>query len=201
MDQEVRRAMGSSVKTPTRRWLLRGGLAMSVAAPTLLSLLQPGAALADHDDNHNGNQNQNDDHNHPPNTATAHLGSFSSDVVTVAQSASSGDFTSSNAGSDPLVDGRLRLNRKGTTGEGRADVVLQGAAANVSYDVFFQPFNTSKGREALGTIGPTNAEGHLAFRTPNALSGTNRVGIFVITRTGDGSGQAGKDEFVTSLGG
>jgi hypothetical protein len=188
--------MGSyrQANRPTRRWLLRGGLAMSVAAPTLVSLLQPGAALADHGDS------GNDNHNHPPNNSV-HLGSFASDVVTVGQSASSGDFSSGNPGSDPLSDGRIRLNRKGTSGEGHADVVLQGAAANVSYDVFFQPFNTGKGREALGTIGPTNADGHLAFRTPNVLSGTSRVGIFVIARSGDGSAQAGKDEFVSSLGG
>lgn len=126
---------------------------------------------------------------------------FSSDLVTVAQSGGSGDLTSGNPGSDPLSDGRVTLVRRDAGGEGRADVVLRGAAANASYDVFFLAFNQAKGREALGTVGPTNDKGHLNQRTPNAVSGSSRIGIFIITRTSDGSAQAGKDEFVSSLGG
>lgn len=186
--------MGISAKMATRRRLLRGGLAMGLAAPAVVSLLQPGAAFADDGD-------QDDDDERRPRPAPERLEAFSSDLVTVSQSASSGDFTSGNPGSDPLTDGRVTLARRRNSGEGRADVVLRGAAASASYDVFFQSLNSSKGREALGTVGPTNANGNLNQRTPTALSGTSRVGVFVIARTSDGSGQAGKDEFISSLGG
>jgi hypothetical protein len=121
-------------------------------------------------------------------------------VSTVAQTAASGDFTSSNPGTDPLRDGRLRLRRKANgTDEGRLQVELRGAAVNVSYDVFFWPVAAGKAREPLGTVGPTNRDGNLRDLTPSALSGTNRVGLFVIVRH-DGS-EAGKDEFVSSMGG
>lgn len=193
--------MGTSRKTPTRRGLLQAGLAVGAVA-----LLPAAAAYAsdDHDDDDNGRGkgNGNDNGRGPrPIPAPARFTTFSSDLVTVSQSASSGDFTSGNAGGDPLTDGRITLVRPRDGGEGRAEVVLRGAAANVSYDVFFQPFNTGKGREGLGTIGPTNGSGNLNDRAPNVLSGTNRVGMFIIARTGDGSGQAGKDEFVSSVGG
>jgi hypothetical protein len=184
------------MEASTRRRLLRAGLAISVAA----TWLQPVAALADDGDNESDEQGHH--HSPPPQQNQAvRLEAFSSDLITVAQSASSGDFTSGNAGSDPLTDGRVSLVRRNTGGEGVADVVLRGAAASASYDVFFQPFASGKGRESLGTVGPTSADGHLAVRTTTSLSGTNRVGIFVIARTGDGSAQAGKDEFVSSLGG
>jgi hypothetical protein len=187
--------MGASVTVSTRRRLLRGGLAVGVVATALAPLTQASSAFAD-----DGDQDR-DDGRRPQPAPAPRLEAFSSDLVTVAQSAGSGDFTSSNPGSDPLTDGRVTLVRRNSGGEGRADVVLRGAAASVSYDVFFQPFASSKGRESLGTVGPTNADGNLNARTPNALSGTSRVGMFVIARTSDGSGQAGKDEFVSSLGG
>jgi hypothetical protein len=181
----------SILKSTRRRWL-----ALSLVAPMLIS----GTALADDDQDFRPDRRPG-----PPGPAAlqpARLEAFGSDLVTLSQSASNGDFGSGNAGSDALTGGRVSLARRGgDSSEGRADVVLRGAAANVSYDVFFEPFSTGKGREALGTIGPTNDAGNLNAQTPNALSGSSRVGMFVIARTSDGSGQAGKDEFVSSLGG
>ena len=170
----------------TRRGVLRRGLALAVTAPALASVLQVSTALADDDDN------DRDDHRRGRAAAAprARINSFRSDLVRVADT--SNDFAATSPGSDPLVDGRLRLRRRGNTNEGRLQVELRGAAANVSYDVFFQ---TSKGaRESLGTIGPTNAAGNLNALTPAALGGTNRVGVFVLAR-------AGQDEFVSSMGG
>ena len=101
---------------------------------------------------------------------------------------------------DPLADGRLRLRRKAnSTDEGRLQVALRGAAVNVSYEVFFWPAASSKSRESLGIIGPTNADGNLNALTPSAISGMNRIGVFVVVRH-DGS-EAGKDEFISSMGG
>jgi hypothetical protein len=177
----------------TRRGLLSRGLALAVSAPALAAALRVGTAFADDGDNDKDDKKPN--RPNPPRRAN----SFSSDLSTVAQSAAAGDFTSSNPGTDPLMDGRLRLRHRGTgADEGRAQVELRGAAANVSYDVFFWPAASSKPREALGTVGPTNDEGNLNAMTPSDLSGTNRVGVFVIVRH-DGN-EAGKDEFVTSMG-
>jgi len=75
-------------------------------------------------------------------------------------------------------------------------VQLCGAAPNAVYQVFFQQFN-SIGRTNLGT----DNSGNMNARTWSESGGTARVGIFVITRSSDGSGQAGKDECISSLGG
>jgi hypothetical protein len=181
----------------TRRGLLRRTLALAVTAPALASILQVATASADDGDDDKDDRKKRQ----PPSPPTGRrLNTFSADISTVAQTTASGDFTSANAGTDPLTDGRLRLRRKAnSTDEGRLHVELRGAAANVSYDVFFWAATSGKGRESLGTIGPTNAQGHLNALTPSALSGTNRVGVFVIVRR-DGS-EAGKDEFISSMGG
>lgn len=182
----------------TRRRVLR----LTLGASALLAALQATGAAADDEDDEPDNHDQHEEAPPPRHRAGAQLQPFSSDLITVGQSASSGDFTSGNAGSDPLSNGRIGMVRNaGSSNEGRAAIVLRGAAASVSYDVFFQPFNTGKGREGLGTVGPTNQNGDLNMQTPNALSGVSRVGVFILARTGDGSGQAGKDEFVSSMGG
>jgi hypothetical protein len=128
-----------------------------------------------------------------------HVNSFSSDLSTVAQSATSGDFTSANPGTDPLTDGRVRLRHRGRdANEGQLHVELRGAAANVSYEVFFWPAASGKSRESLGTVGPTNKDGNLSAVTPSALAGMNRVGVFVIVRP---DGGVARDEFSSSMGG
>jgi hypothetical protein len=166
---------------------------LALAAPALASVLQVGTALAEDGDNDKDDKKK-------PKPPGRRANTFSSDLSTAAQTATSGDFTSSNSGTDPLTDGRLRLRRKAnTTDEGRLQVALRGTAVNVSYEVFFWPAASSKGRESLGVIGPTNADGNLNELTPLALSGKNRVGVFVIVRH-DG-GEAGKDEFISSMGG
>lgn len=186
----------TSFAARTRRGLLRRSLAVAVMAPALASAFQTGTALADDDDNDKDDKRPN---RQPP-PPRQRINSFSSDLSTVAQSAASGDFTSGNAGTDPLRDGRVRLrHRSRDANEGQLNVDLRGAAANVSYDVFFWPATSSKGREALGTVGPTNKDGNLNALTPSALSGINRVGVFVIVRH-DGN-ENGKDEFISSMGG
>ena len=189
--------------TATRRGLLRRGLALTLTAPALAAALHISPALADDGDDDRDDGERRGPPNPPP--GRARLDPFTSDLITVSQSASGGgDFTSSNPGTDPLSDGQISLRRRNDgTSEGRAVVRLRGAAASVSYEVFFEPFTAGKGRESLGVVGPTNRDGHLDDVTPadTPLKGTNRVGIFVVARTNDGSGQASKDEFVSSLGG
>jgi hypothetical protein len=190
--------------TGTRRALLRRSVALAVAAPAVASVLHLGTAFADDGDNDKDDKNKDKDKDdkkpgREPQAPRAHVNSFSSDLARVAASAASGDFSSGNAGTDPLADGRVRLRHRGnSTDEGRVQVDLRGAAASVSYDVFFWAVTSGKGREALGTIGPTNNNGNLSQLTPSALSGTSRVGVFVIVRH-DG-GEAGKDEFISSMG-
>src|SRR6266851_2338022 len=92
----------------TRRGLLRRALAAAAAAPVIASVLQVRIASADDGDN-----DKDDKRNpRPPAPQDRRINTFSSDVSTVAQSAASGDFTSSNAGTDPLTDGRLHLRRR-----------------------------------------------------------------------------------------
>jgi hypothetical protein len=174
----------------------RRGLALALSLPALASMLNASQAFADDGDNDGDEDRQR--RQAPP--VPQRVNNFDSDLITVAQSAASGDFSSTNPGSDPLADGGVRLRRgRGSSDEGRLQVALRAAAANVSYDVFFWPATSAKPREALGTIGPTNNAGTLNAQTPNALGGLNRVGVFVIVRH-DGS-DAGKDEFVSSMGG
>jgi hypothetical protein len=183
----------------TRRAVLRRGLFIGFTAPALVSALQASTAWADDDNKQDGDDDADDDRRQrPPRPGRAEA--FTSDLITVSQAASS-DFSSGNPGSDPLTDGQIRLQRRrNSSTEGRVVVELRGAAPNAVYQVFFQPANGSA-RTDLGTIASTNSSGNVNARTSSELSGTNRIGIFVITRSSDGSGQAGKDEFVSSLGG
>jgi hypothetical protein len=194
--EEVMEDSATGSGAATRRQLLRRGLAVSMIAPALVTAVQARTVWADDGDN------DRDDRPAPSGPRPRRAEPFTSDLVSVTAAASSGDFSSGNAGSDPLTDGRISLRRReDDTSEGRAHIQLRGAAPGASYDVFFQPFASGKAREGLGTIGPTNGDGNLNSETPSSLSGSNRVGIFVIARTNDGSGQAGKDEFVSSVGG
>jgi hypothetical protein len=193
--------MHSAITSAGRRRLLRVGL----AAPAVLAALRFSPAFADHDDHdhdHDDDDEHHDEHQQAPPPPQAIHGPFTADLVSVPQASANGDFTSSNPGSDPLVDGHITLPRRAdSSSTGHPNIMLRGAAPSVSYDVAFQPFNTAKGREGLGTIGPTTSRGDLHAQTPNTLTGTSRVGVFVLTRTNDGSAQAGKEEFVSTLGG
>jgi hypothetical protein len=188
----MQEASGSNVAT--RRALLRRGLALSVTAPALVAALQSGTAWADDDDEGDG-----DDRRARPPQFVGRAEAFTSDLITVSQAASS-DFSSGNPGSDPLTDGQVSLlRRRGVGSEGQVSVQLRAAAPNAVYQVFFQAANGS--RTDLGTLAATNNNGNVNSRTSAVLGGTNRVGMFIIARSSDGSGQAGKDEFVSSLGG
>jgi hypothetical protein len=183
----------SDANGATRRALLRRGLAVGLTAPVVVAALQAGTAWADDDD-----QDSDERHAHP--AQPGRRDAFTSDLIPVSQAASS-DFSSGNAGSDPLIDGQVRLQGRRSSGnEGQVAVELRGAAPNAIYQVFFQPLNGSA-RTDLGTIVSTNNAGNVNARTSSELAGLNRVGVFVIARSNDGSAQAGKDEFVSSLGG
>ena len=189
---------GDQHSVDTRRGLLRRGLAIGLAAPIVGLASQVATAWADGDDPETDDKPPSPPP-HPPRPRRPEP--FTSDLITVSDAASSGDFVSGNAGSDPLTDGRITMQRRPDgANEGLVAVELRGATPNAVYQVFFQPFSGSA-RQDLGTIGPTNKDGNLNARGSTELSGTNRVGIFVIARSSDGSGQAGKDEFVSSIGG
>ena len=192
----------------SRRSLLRRGALMAVAAPAVVSLFAAPAAWADDGDDRDrgGNDDEQGRGRGRPQAQQAprpvRNNTLSSDLCRVAQAATSGDFTSSNPGTDPLTDGRIRLRRANNTSEDRrAQVTLRGAAANVSYDVQFWPVAAGKPRQSLGVVGPTNAQGDLEQLTPagSPLGGAARVGLFVLVRH-DGS-EGGKDEFISCAGG
>jgi len=167
---------------PTRRHLL----ALSLLTPLLAS----GTALADDDQDFRPGRRPL-----PAAIEPARLELLGSTLITMPQSGSSGDFNSGNGGSDPLSSGRAVLRPN----DGRVEVALRGAASGASYEVFFQSINTGKGREDLGAIGPTDSAGNLDAVSPNMLSGSNRVGVFILARSNDNSAQAGKDEFISSV--
>jgi hypothetical protein len=180
---------------------------MAVAVPAVVSVFAAPAAWADDGDDRGRGGDDDDERGRGrgrPQQAPRPLrnNTSSSDLCRVAQTATSGDFTSSNPGTDPLTDGRIRLRRANNTSEDRrAQVTLRGAAPNVSYDVQFWPVAAGKPRQSLGLVGPTNAQGDLEQLTPAAspLGGTARVGVFVLVRH-DGS-EGGKDEFISCAGG
>jgi hypothetical protein len=174
-----------------------------VAAPAV-AVLGVGPALAD-DDNQDDQDDRDDKDKRgngrgrgpaPAQALPLPDDTFNTELTRVSQT--SADFSSSSPGTDPLTDGRLRLRRSGDSEDRRAAVALRGAMAGVSYDVAFAPMLAGKVRESLGTIGPTDSRGNLNALTPGALSGANRVGVFVLTRH-DGN-EAGQDEFVATTG-
>jgi hypothetical protein len=189
----------SDARRPTRRGLIGAGLKLAVAAPVAAAAWQATTALAENDDNQNDDQNQgNNGENRgrgrpsfvfPPGRAGSSV-NFNADLCRASDANATNDVGLGNVGSDSLSSGRIVL-----LSNGNAQLALRGARANVSYDVQFAPFNTGKGREGLGTVGPTNGSGNLDATTPNALGGNNRIGIFIIVRH-DGD-EAGKDEFVS----
>jgi hypothetical protein len=97
---------------------------------------------------------------------------------------------------DSLSRGAIRLLRE--RDDARVNVNLDGAAANVTYEVHFARFKG--GRESLGWV-RTNGNGDFDGLVRNSqdnsgdarrIGNGNRVGIFVLTRDG-------KDQFVSGL--
>jgi len=189
--------MDEASRAQTRRGLL--GRTLAVAA--LANVLGATAAWADDDDTAtNDDRDDRGDRGRPPAPAPVPrlaADTFGAELCRVAQA--NGDVGSGSPGTDPLSSGQLRLRRASSGSEDRrAAVSLRGALAGVSYDVAFVPLLGGKSREGLGTIGPTDSRGDLNALTPNALSGADRVGVFILTRH-DGN-EAGQDEFVTCMG-
>ena len=109
------------------------------------------------------------------------------------------DFGASLGTRDPLTNGSVRL--VGESGnDARVFVLLDGASANVSYQVWFARFN-DKSRTDLGwvrTNGSGDFEGFTRTNQDNTgdfkrLGGGNRIGIFIVAREGN------NDQFVTAL--
>jgi hypothetical protein len=192
----------------TRRAVLRRGLTLAVAAPAMLGALSATAAWADHDDddsdddhddhgdngNHgngnNGNHNGHDDFDDLEERLQA-IGlvfRFSSRLCRVADATS---FPNSG-GTDPLTAGVVRLlGRANIPSDNRVGIALRGAAASVSYQVWFQR-TSDGGRDDLGVIGPTSSNGFLNATAPNVLP-SRRVGVVVLARNGI-------DQFVSCAG-
>jgi hypothetical protein len=109
------------------------------------------------------------------------------------------DFGANLGTRDPLTNGAVRLVLE-SGNDARVYVVLNGASANVSYQVWFVRFS-DKARTDLGwvrTNGSGDFEGFTRTNQDNTgdfkrLGGGNRIGIFIVAR--DGS----NDQFVTGL--
>ncbi len=189
----------------TRRGLLRRGLALAVAAPALLSALHAAPAWAnddDHDDDDddvrkqrgrdlrpNDDDDDNDDDDARLARVGVQLGRFSAGLCRVADASG---FSATSAGTDTLTAGRVRLvGRQNNPDDDKIAVVLHGAPAGATYEVWFAPASGS--RESLGNVGPTRDRGNLLALTPKPLAGAHRVGVFVLVRDGH-------DEFVSCLG-
>lgn len=122
----------SEVDLPSRRGLLSRGLALAA----ILAGLGARTAWAgdddhddDDDDDHRGrNDNDRRDVQRVLRPRAERLNAFSSDICRIVDVTA--DFSSGNAGTDSLVDGRIRLrnrrNRRNGPDDARVHVTLRG---------------------------------------------------------------------------
>jgi hypothetical protein len=199
----------------TRRGGFGTGLKLAVAAPAALAALPAGAALADSDRKW---WDDEDDWNvwgvwapgwwgrvlargrlEQAREQLRQLGRIgqTSTAFSLHRVADvpDGDFDRGNQGGDPLDGGALFVVRAGGDHAGRVVVMLGDAAQRATYEVHFVRFK-DKGRELVGQV-TTNGSGDFsglvtAGGSPARLSGSRRVGLFVLTRDG-------KDQFVSTL--
>lgn len=193
-----------------RRGLLGKGIKLAVALPALLAATQGGVAYADRggppwagddQDNDQGNDQGEDQGPGPGPGRGRGRGPFfrrpffALNLCRVSVVGSS-DFvpSGSSAGSDPLNFGVVRVFRASNPSSPALPVWvrLSGAAPSTSYTVAFARFNDHV-RESLGTI-TTGPDGNFAGFTTTMLSGTNRVGSFVLSNNSNGS-----DQFVSCV--
>jgi hypothetical protein len=185
----------ASKLTTSRRRLIGAAGKLALVAPLALAAIHPASALADGDDD-----DDRDDHGKGhkfgllgrdcsiagvPNFRGAATALPLVPVGQVNGGTSGGDFGANNPGSDGLSAGEVMVNSNH-----QVFVALRGAAANSGYDVQFVRLN-DHGREDLGSF-TTDGNGNFNGMTPNALGGTNRVGAFVLIRSG-------ADEYVSTL--
>lgn len=205
--------LDSSSSTPTtdrdpepgasRRGLLSKGVKFAAATSALLAIAPGSVAYAAHgrpktaDDDPGDDQDANDQG--PGNRGRGRgpfvRRPFFALTLCRVNQIGSGDFspTGSSPASDPLGSGTVRVFRpQGTSTSLRVWVQLVGAAANTPYTVAFVRFN-DHGRESLGTI-TTGSNGNVTAFTPTMLSGTLRVGVFVVINNNNGS-----DQFVSCV--
>jgi hypothetical protein len=192
-DPEDRSSFAGST---SRRGLIGTAAKLALSAPLALAALQPASALAWGGNNDDQGEDHDDrGHRFGLIGRECSAGSFAGfqgggtafPLVPVGQvngGTGGGDFGASNPGSDGLGAGEVMVN-----GNHQVFLALRGAAANAGYDVQFERLN-DHGREDLGGIN-TDGNGNFMGMTPNVLGGTNRVGAFVLIRSG-------ADEYVSS---
>jgi hypothetical protein len=192
----------SSDSGASRRGLLSKGVKFAVATSALLAFAPGAAAYAAHGPKNKGPSDDADDPDDDQGPGNRGRGRgplvrrpFYALILCPVKQVGGNDFTPSGGspGSDPLRSGVVRVFRaQGTATSLRIWVQLRGAAANTPYTVAFVRFNDHV-RESLGTI-TTNANGDVTAFTPTMLSGTVRVGVFVIINNNNGS-----DQFVSCV--
>jgi len=202
-DSQVREVPESSVGSEagrSRRGLLGKGIKLAAAIPAVLAATQGGIAYADR-----GRPKWAGDdpgHGRGPGNGNAfgrgplfNRPFYALELCRVGEVGSS-DFapSGSSPGSDPLAAGAMRVFEAENTSSpaSRVWVRLAGAAASTPYTVAFVRFN-DHAREPLGTI-TTGPNGNFAGFTPGTLSGTHRVGVFVLVNNNNGS-----DQFVSCV--
>lgn len=189
---------------PSRRGLLSKGVKFAAATSAVLALAPASVALAAHGPKVKGPKNDDDpdDDDQGPGNHGRGRGRgplvrrpFYALPLCPVKQVGGNDFTPAGGspGSDPLRSGVVRVFRpRGTATSLRVWIQLRGAAANTPYTVAFVRFNDHN-RESLGTI-TTNDHGDITAFTPSMLSGTVRVGVFVIINNNNGS-----DQFVSCV--
>lgn len=187
----------------SRRGLLSKGIKLALATSAALAFVPGSAAYAAHGPQNKGPKDDSDDpddDDQGPSNRGRGRGPlvrrpFYALTLCPVKQVGGNDFTPAGGspGSDPLRSGVVRVFRpRGTATSLQIWVQLRGAAANTPYTVAFVRFNDHN-RESLGTI-TTNANGDITAFTPTMLSGTLRVGVFVIINNNNGS-----DQFVSCV--
>jgi hypothetical protein len=176
----------------SRRGLLGKGLTVALAASAALAALPAGAALAagpaDGPGRGPGPGPDPDDGGPPPPRGRSPM-CYAAPLCRVS-SVSGADFAPNSPGSDPLRAGEIRVFRRPSDQNVEVYLRLAGAVANTAYDVQFEHCN-DHGREDLGSL-TTDGRGNCSGKLPNTLSGSDRVGVFVVIHNGS-------DEFVSCI--
>lgn len=182
----------------SRRSLMSAAAKLAITAPLALAVL-PSVALADGDDQGEDNDDRKRGNRFGQigrectvaGVAGFQRGAMALPLVPVSQvngGTGGSDFQSGNVANpvDPLGTGEIMVN-----GNHQVSVAVRGAMANTQYDVRFERLWDHDRSEDPGGF-TTDGNGNFAGVLGSALSGTNRVGCFVVTRNG------GADEYIST---